>query len=206
MPLRAVLFDMDGTVFDSHLDWIELRRSMGLRPDGRPILAQLEGTPEAERSRCLAILHAAEREGAERGELIPGARELLVALRERGVSCVLVTNNSRESTETVLARHPLPFDLVMTRDDGAMKPDPEAFRLPLNCLGVRPDDALAIGDTHLDAVAAHQAGIAEILLVRLPEWMRPLIPADVTYREADDLAQARGIIESLLPPGATEGR
>jgi HAD superfamily hydrolase (TIGR01509 family) len=206
MPLRAVLFDMDGTVFDSHLDWIELRRLMGLRPDGRPILAQLEGTPEAERSRCLAILHAAEREGAERGELIPGARELLVALRERGVSCVLVTNNSRESTETVLARHPLPFDLVMTRDDGAMKPDPEAFRLPLTRLGVRPDDALAIGDTHLDAVAAHQAGIAEILLVRLPEWMRPLIPADVTYREADDLAQARGIIESLLPPGATEGR
>ncbi|MGD9675327.1 MAG: HAD family hydrolase [Candidatus Bipolaricaulia bacterium] len=202
MHLRAVLLDMDGTVFDSHLDWLELRRSMGLRPDGRPILAQLEEASAADRSRCLAILHAAEREGAERGELIPGARALVDALRGHGVACVLVTNNSRESTDTVLARHPLPFDLVMTRDDGAMKPDPEAFLLPLARLGLRPDEAAAVGDTHLDAVAAYGAGLAEILLVGLPEWMRSHIPTDVTYREVADLMQARTILESWIASDA----
>ena len=201
MPLRAVLFDMDGTVFDSHLDWLELRRSMGLHPDGRPILAQLEGARAEDRSRCLSILHAAEREGAERGELVPGARELVAGLRDHGVTCVLVTNNSRESTDTVLARHPLPFDLVMTRDDGAMKPDPKAFLLPLARLGLRPDEAVAVGDTHLDAVAAHGAGLAKILLVGLPEWMRPHIPAEVAYREAVDLTQARTILESWIAAG-----
>ena len=179
---------------------------MGLRPDGRPILAQLEGAPEAERARCLGILHAAEREGAECGEIVPGTLELLATLHRLAISCALVTNNSRASTETVLARHPMPFDLVMTRDDGAMKPDPEAFRLPLARLGVRPDDALAIGDTHLDAVAAHEAGIAEILLVRLPEWMRAYIPAAVTYREADDLIEARAIIVSLVARQALSER
>ncbi len=206
MRLRAVLFDMDGTVFDSHLDWIELRRSMGLVPDGRPIMVQLDGAPEAERARCLAILHAAEREGAERGEIVPGTFELLGALHDLGIACALITNNSRASTETVLAKHPMPFDLVMTRDDGAMKPDPKALLLPLARLGVSPRDALAIGDAHLDALAAHAAGVAEILLVRLPEWMRALIPADVAYREAADLIRAREIVESLISERPLQSR
>lgn len=204
-PLRAVLFDMDGTVFDSHLDWIELRRAMGLVPDGRPILAQLEGASEGERSRCLAILREAEREGAERGEIVPGTLELLAALREYGVACALVTNNSRRSVETVLARHPMPFDLVMSRDDGAMKPDARALLLPLERLGVPPQDAMAIGDAHLDALAAHGAGVANILLVHLPDWMRSHIPPDVPYREARDLFEAREIVLSLCRGAGARG-
>ena len=72
MQIRAALLDMDGTLFDSRIDWLALRRKIELPWDGRPILAQLQDAPPDIRKKGLALLHEAERVGAENGELIPG--------------------------------------------------------------------------------------------------------------------------------------
>ncbi|GAG17565.1 unnamed protein product, partial [marine sediment metagenome] len=119
MRIRAVLLDMDGTLFDSRIDWLALRKKIELPWDGRPILAQLRDAPSDIHAKGLALLHEAERVGAEDGELIPGTHELLESLRCHSVRCALITNNSRRSVETVLSRYRLSFDLVHTRDDGA---------------------------------------------------------------------------------------
>jgi HAD superfamily hydrolase (TIGR01509 family) len=200
MRIRAALLDMDGTIYDSRIDWLRLRKKIRIPWDGRAILAQLRDAAADVRHEGLALLHEAEREGAENGELIPGTREVLELLRRHEVRCALITNNSRRSTETVLGRYCLPFDLVLTRDDGAAKPDPEVFLRALAELKVDPTEAVAIGDAHLDLIAADRAGIREIILVGTPTWMREHIPPDAEYRAVADLIEARTILERLLAP------
>jgi len=198
MRIRAALLDMDGTVFDSRIDWVSLRERIEIPWDGRAILAQLAEAPPDVRKQGLALLHGAERDGAENGELIPGTHELLSCLQSRGVHCALITNNSRRSAETVLARYDLPFDLVLTRDEVPTKPEPTSFRRALATFDAEPSEAIAIGDAHLDLIAAHRAEIREIVLVATPPRMRQHIPPDIEYRAASDLFEVREIVERLL--------
>ena len=86
----------------------------------------------------------------------------------------------------------------MTRDDAATKPSPDLFLLALEGLDCRPSEAVAVGDTHLDALAAYRAGIREIYLVSLPDWMADVIPMDIEYETARNLAEVRAGIETWL--------
>ncbi len=195
---RAALFDMDGTIFDSQIDLAAVRRALNLPRDGRSFLEQLSERPPGEQERGMALLVEAEMRGAEVGRLLPGAEALLSLLHERGVRCALVTNNSRRSADAVLRRHPLPFDLVLTRDDGPAKPDPSSFRAALAHFAVEPARALAIGDAHLDLLAAHGAGVTEIILVAPQPWVLDFIPPDIPYRRAADLHEVREVVLELL--------
>ena len=199
MSQRCVLFDMDGTLYDSGIDFRAIRDRLGLPQDGRPILEQLREATLDARSQGIALLHAAEAEGAANGQLIPGARELLEWLQTQDVRCALVTNNSRRSVNAILATHSLlSLDLVLTRDDATAKPEPDLFLLAMQKLGCNPATSAAVGDTHLDALAAHRAGIREIHLVALPDWMATVIPADVEYKPANSLADVRAGLEAWL--------
>jgi HAD superfamily hydrolase (TIGR01509 family) len=196
--IRAALFDMDGTIFDSKIDLGVVRRALGLPRDGRSFLEQLTDLPAEMQDKGMAMLVEAEARGAADGVLLPGAEEFVESLRTRGVRCALVTNNSRVSAETVLRRYPLPFDLVLTRDDGAAKPDPGIFSVALARLGATGLEALAIGDAHFDLLAAYRAGVAEIILLSPPSWVLDFIPEDIPHRRAADLREAQAIAESIL--------
>jgi len=204
MGIKAVLVDMDGTIWDNPVDWAEVRRRMGLDLDPYPILHHLRRLPRKERIEKERVLQAAEAEGVARGRLIPGAVELLTWLKEQGIKTALVTNNSRESLERVLACHPLPFDLTFSREDVPLKPDPGAFLVPLAALEVSPHEACVIGDSHLDLVAADRAGVAEIILVAPREWMRPLFPNHTRFYEVRDLAEAQGLLRRLFDERSKE--
>lgn len=196
--LRVALFDMDGTIFDSKIDLAGLRRDLGLARDGRGILEQIGELPGDSRERGLAALIAAESESAARGDLIPGTEEFLALLRSRGVRCALVTNNSRASVDAMLSRFPLAFDIALSRDDGPTKPSPALFHLALRRLGASPLEAVAIGDAHLDLMAASAAGVADLVLVRPQAWVLDFIPSHIRYRRAADLYEARAIVDELL--------
>lgn len=196
--IRAVLFDLDGTLWENPVRWDELRRELGLPPDGLPIYWHISRLPKEERERAEARLREKEAEGVQLGRLKPGARELLEFLRAHGVRCVLVTNNSRESAEGVLRSHPLAFDLVWTREDGALKPNPEAFLGPLRRLGIRPEEAVVVGDSHLDLQAAHAAGVRAVILVKPAPWMRQFFPKNAEFREVEDLAQVKAWLSKLF--------
>jgi len=198
MVLRAALIDMDGTIWETPVRIAAVREELGLPQDGRPILHSIAELPRSQRPQAFALLESTEREGVERGSLRSGTHELLGFFRARGVRSVLVTNNSRVSTDAVLTRHGLSFDLVCTRDDGHLKPDPAAFLGPLDRLRVRPEEALVLGDSHFDLQAAHAAGIRTVVLVSPPEWMRPYFPPDASHHEVPDLPTTQRVVERLL--------
>jgi len=198
MAIRAALFDMDGTIWDAPIDWPRLRHEIGLPLDDRPILHHLKEMPPTEQDRGKKILEKHEALGVANGELIPGTHELLRFLKARQIKCALVSNNSRKSVQAVLSRHDLAFDTVLTRDDGTFKPDPEAFLAALKQLEVTPDQAIVIGDTHLDLLAAHRAEIEEIILVGTKGWAKALLPEDIFYHKTADLFEVQAIIVRLL--------
>jgi len=198
MIIRAVLFDMDGTIWDAPLDWPTIRREIDVPANGTPIYTQLMKMEAHERARGINILEAYEEFGAENGVLIDGTDLILSDLHDLNIKCALVTNNTQRSVEKVLSRHPLSFDLVISRDNGLLKPDPRVFLLALEKLGVDPDEAMAIGDAHLDLIASHKAGIKEFILVGSKPWVQKLLPEDVPHHKAENLKQARDIILRLL--------
>ncbi|MDQ7039299.1 MAG: HAD family hydrolase, partial [Aquificota bacterium] len=138
--------------------------------------------------------------GVRRGRPVPGATELLSYLRERGIITILVTNNSRSSAEAVLRATGLEFDAIYTREEGALKPEPEALLHPLRDLGVSPDEAVLIGDSHHDLAAARNAGVRHVILVSPSERARSFFPPDADYHEVNDLREAKSLLERLLSP------
>ncbi len=198
MAIKVVLFDMDGTIWDAPLDWGEARRRIGVPDDGYPIAHHLARLPPRERAEKEALLRRFEEERVRRGRPVPGAAELLGFLERRGIKCVLVTNNSRESAEAVLRATGLSFDAVFTREDGALKPEPEALLRPLDRLGARPEEAVLVGDSHHDLAAALRAGIREVILVSPTDRARSFFPPGARFHEVRDLGEARVVLEGIL--------
>ena len=162
-PLRAVIFDMDGTLVDSSYDWPAIRRRLGV--SGASIIDDLNGLAEPERSRKWAELEEIEKIATDNAQLHEGAHEVLGLFALHDFPTALVTNNSSANTRRLLARFGLRFDVVLTRDSGLWKPSGAPLKEAVIQLGVLPGDCLGVGDSHYDVLAAREAGLAAICLV-----------------------------------------
>jgi HAD superfamily hydrolase (TIGR01549 family) len=165
MPVRGVIFDLDGTLIDSRLDFDQMRSDMDFEP-GQLILETLESLPEGERKdRCREILRGHEHRGALSATLMPGAAELLKELDRRGIPQAILTRNSREMTDLTLRRLQLTFSQVLTREDAPPKPDPQGLHLICRNWQFNACDVVFVGDFHFDVIAGRRAGMATILYV-----------------------------------------
>ncbi len=189
--LRCVIFDLDNTIVDSDLDFAAIRAEVGTE---EPILEYRAAAGEAEQRRVDEILDRHERRAAETCGLCDGAVELLSFLRSRGIRTALLTRNSRQSVNTVLARHQLQFDFIVSREDSAPKPSPEPIFLICKRFGVQPGEALMIGDYLYDIQTGQAAG-ARTILVQGPHRHSFVAQPD---HEAASLREARAIIEKML--------
>jgi HAD superfamily hydrolase (TIGR01509 family) len=157
---RAVLFDMDGTLTEPMLDFPRIKAEMGIGPG--PILESLAALDESRRFLAEAVLVRHEKNAAEQSQLNSGCRELLALLKSMRISMSLITRNSRLSVTTVIARHKLDFETLITREDGPFKPDPFALFLACKRLGIQPEEAWMVGDGQYDVEAAFAAGIRSV--------------------------------------------
>ena len=136
-----------------------------------------------------------ERRAMAVASLERGAREAIEGARAAGFAAAVWTNNARDITADALARFDLLglLDLVVTRDEmRALKPDPDGWRVIVERFGV-PRDAVVVGDSWVDGVAAAAAGIPFVAyrakdrdlerwqitpvarltdLATLPDWLR----------------------------------
>ena len=172
MPLRGVIFDLDGTLVDSGLDFAAIRRDLGLSP-GELILESVDKMPPgAEKDERLLVLRKHELQGARRATLMPGAGEFLAKLNDDGIRTAVLTRNSREATDLTLRRLGLKFSLVMTRDEVPPKPDPTGLLVICESWDIAPAESIYIGDYLFDIQAGQNAGMPTMLYApgNLPDY------------------------------------
>ena len=163
MPVSGIIFDLDGTLVDSGLDFELMRREMGL-PAGMPILEGINGLSDADAERCRRILHEHEWDGFERATLMPGVAELLAWLAERLMPVGIVTRNSRDVSLATLQRLQVACDMLLTRDDGPIKPDPWPVTTICRRWQVLPQQVVMVGDFRFDVESGRAAGTHTVLL------------------------------------------
>lgn len=209
-PLRAVLFDLDGTLIETHIDFPAMTRAMEELAqahdvpqsvtDGKDILGLVEAAVASVESRggdggalrrtAFAELQEREIAGCSHPVLLPGTRDLMMTLVRRDIKVGVVTRNCRAVSVGLLARFALPHHLLLSRDDVALtKPNPEHLWDALRLLGEAPEDAVMVGDHFMDIEAGIKAGCAATLGVlgrNSADWFSPCPPSAL----ARDLAEA----------------
>ena len=168
---QAVIFDMDGTLIEQAIDFMSLRAELGV-PDGIGILEHMATMAADERSAALTMLVKHETAAAQVASLMSGAKEVLAAIQAAGLKTALLTRNGPEAAGIVLERFGLSFDLVWTRDEGPIKPEPDGVLRACATLDVEVARTVSIGDFHYDVQAANAAGAVSVLLApdERPEW------------------------------------
>ncbi|MDR0577184.1 MAG: phosphoglycolate phosphatase [Candidatus Accumulibacter sp.] len=191
IDVRAVLFDLDGTLLDTVPD---LHAAVcGMLADlGRPALpldavsryvgrgvanlikraladsldAADDGSPAPADALASFRRHYA-RENGRRAQFFPGVREGLEAIRGMGLPMAVITNKAGMFTGPLLEMTALAefFSVVVSGGDlPRHKPDPMPLTWACGRLGVSPADALFIGDSVNDFLAARAACCRVFLL------------------------------------------
>jgi phosphoglycolate phosphatase-like HAD superfamily hydrolase len=211
--IRAVLFDVDGTLVDSNdqhaRSWVDAFREAGydvpfervrpligmggdrLLPEVVPGLSDEEGPGKsiaAARSRIFKERYLATVQPTR------GARELLEATRARGWRSVVASSAKKDELDDLLARGgdlgPL-IDVASTSDDAeTSKPAPDIVDAALRKAGISAKDAVMVGDTKYDVEAAHRAHVPCVALLCGGNPRETLAGADAIYADPAELAGA----------------
>ena len=177
-PLRAVLWDMDGTLVDTEPYWMAAET---------PLVERFGGTWTHEQSLQLVGLGLDDAARIFQGAGVrmtvpdivdhltddvmvrlatdgvpfrPGARDLLASLRDAGVKTALVTMSMRRMARTVVDLIDFDaFDLIVAGDDVTRpKPFPDPYLQACELLGVEPGESVAIEDSPNGLRSAVAAG------------------------------------------------
>ncbi len=205
--LKAVLFDMDGVLFDSmpyHAEsWhavmkmhgLNLSREEAYQHEGRTGRSTINLVCQRQKGRE-ATEEEIESIYSKKTELfndnppappMPGALELLNKIKKEGYTIVLVTGSGQKSLLSRLEEHyPGIFqpDLMVTAFDVHHgKPHPEPYLMGLEKAGVRPEEALVVENAPLGVQAASAANIYTIAVNTGPLEPEMLLNngADVLY-------------------------
>ena len=107
--IKAIFFDLDGTLVDSKLDFDLMRSDLGF-PYGVPILEHIETlSEESDISKAHKIVIRHEIKGAEESVLYDGVRELLLYLKTNSIPTAILTRNCREATQITLNKFNIDF-------------------------------------------------------------------------------------------------
>jgi len=206
--VRAVLFDIDGTLLDSNdahaHAWLDALRGHGtdvplellrskIGMGGDKLLMDVAGIDHVSvEGRILIERRTAVFKAHYLPDLgpTPGARALVERLRSRGLACCVVTSAGGSELADLLREASVAnlFEHTITSDDAEhSKPDPDLVKAALEKLGVGPREAVMIGDTPYDIAAAARAGVSTIAM-RSGGWKdRDLDGAIAIYDHPADL-------------------
>ena len=155
--LKGIIFDLDGTLIDSHYDWKLIRKKIGV--NDLPILTYIDGLKGSRKKDALKILEVFESTATRKARLQKGIKELLAFITKRGIKKAIVTNNSRKNVEYLIKKWQLFFDEIVTRNDGVWKPSGKPLELAIEKFNLRKEEIIFVGNSNPDRIAAQRAGI-----------------------------------------------
>ena len=206
MPIKAVIFDLDGTITQPFFDFDLIRREMGLDKDSGPILeTMLQMTPQ-QRSQAEKVLGVYEKRAVTESKLNPGAAHTLRELKQQDIRVGILTRNKRKNAAGVAEKHGLMFDFIVGREDGPVKPD--AFGVLKICrhFAVEARQTLLVGDYLFDMVCAKAAGATAILLTNTEKARDFTQYADFTIERIDQILQIVEEKNRTEPSDTTEAK
>lgn len=177
--IKAVIFDIDGTLADSLGVWtlsdriflerrgIEYRESVSFALKSMHFiqaaehLKKLYSLPESPEEIAAEITSIVRDEYFHGIGLMPYARELLLNLKARGIRTCAATSNSRELAEAVLLSNGIEslLEFIITSDEaGSAKDDPAIFFMCAEKLGAAPAETAVVEDSPHAAKTAFENG------------------------------------------------
>ncbi len=202
----AAIFDMDGVLIDSYQahyrSWVEMAGRRGLQISeqqfqhcfgrtSRESMAQFWGPGRFSDKDVKAMDQ--DKETAFRRIIaadfpaMPGAAELIAALRKAGFGVAVGSSAPHENVALAIDRLGVQggFDAIVTGSDVRHgKPDPQIFLVAAQRLGVPPARCVVIEDAPVGVAAAAAAGMACVGLAS-------------TGRTRDELSKAQLVVDSL---------
>jgi len=155
--LKAVIFDLDGTLVSSFYDWGLIRNKIGVRD--LPILTYIDSLKKPLKQRAFKILESFEVKATKNAGLRPGIRKVLSIISNKKLKKAIVTNNSIKNVNYLLKKFKISFDVIITRDDGVWKPSAEPLLMAIKQMELKKDEVLFVGDSNPDIIASRKAGI-----------------------------------------------
>ncbi|MBL7170229.1 MAG: HAD family phosphatase [Candidatus Aenigmarchaeota archaeon] len=203
MTIKAVLFDMDGTIIDSELVHTralqevvkeelgidlseeEILKHLGLDYDDKLTKTEIKGDlkrlGDITRQRSVELSHLVKK--------MDGAEELIQRMKEN-FKIALVSGSSREQVESLSEAVGLKkyFDVRITSSDVENnKPYPDSYLLAARKLEVKPEECVAIEDTHTGIKAGKTAEMKCIAVLNRYNKNLDLSKADVIVNSLDEI-------------------
>jgi pyrophosphatase PpaX len=214
-PVRAVVFDFDGTLVNS-LPLVLESIAHALAPYGRKptaeIFARLGGPPERflplllddpkHVPEAMARMDAYHQANNHLVEVFAGVARMLDLLQMADVRAAIWTGRDRESSEQMLRALKLDghFATVVCGDDlPTHKPDPDGLREIMRRLAVTPPETLFVGDADVDVLGGQACGVDTILIrharviaaeVLSKSWQSVATPAEAFELVVNSLERA----------------
>jgi len=187
MPIKAVIFDLDGTITKPYFDFDAIREEIGIERHGGSILEAMEKMTPQQRQRAETILHFHEERAVAESSLNPGAKDTLDALRRRGIPIGILTRNRKCNAHAVAEKHDLHFDAVVGREDGPVKPDAFGALHLCGLFAVRPGETMLVGDYLYDLLCARAVGAVSVLIANHDRAAEFAQHADFTVQTLHEL-------------------
>jgi len=162
--IRAVIFDFDGTLVRSCIDFQQIHYRLEALAENQGLRLPRKSLPAIEmveylsclqpkesgtgfRQAALRLIEKEELLAASKAKPIADSPAILKKLKEHGFSIAIITRNCRRAVLPVVKKYGFVCDILLTRDDvKKVKPDPEHLRHALRCLKIRPEQAIVAGD------------------------------------------------------------
>ena len=184
--IKAILFDLDGTLIDStdlimHSFNYVLKEHLNLEvPEdeirslfGRPLFDQMALYGGKERAQELVDKYIEHNLKSHKDYLkeIPGVKETLQGLKEKGYILGVVTSKREESARLGMQICGIEefFEVfVFSNTVKIHKPEPEPVLHALRVLGLKPEEAVYVGDSVYDIICGQRAGVETVAVGYTP--------------------------------------
>ncbi|MEJ6472720.1 HAD family hydrolase [Pseudoalteromonas piscicida] len=189
IPVQGIIFDLDGTLVTSELDFSIIRAQIGC-PAGQDLLSFIAELPSPYmREEAMNIVHQHELCDAQHCEVLPGVRASIAQLSRMGIPLAVVTRNFAKAARLKLKLAELPIPMLLTRDDAPAKPDPTALLQVTQTWQVPPYQCVYVGDYRYDIEAARNANMPSCLYAPngIPDYAKQ---ADVVISHFAELVDA----------------